>query len=82
VLKKDGGRRRNSLDCKSPWKAPKGNEECVVPGSRELLRVRIQEGGEEERVLVWSGPREEVLEEGAYLALSFLLVELKLTRVR
>ena len=61
---------RNSLDCKSPWKAPKGDEECVVPGSSGLLRVKIQDGGgvgeEGEKILLWSGPREEVSEEGVY----------------
>ncbi|KAJ3538091.1 hypothetical protein NMY22_g5314 [Coprinellus aureogranulatus] len=44
--------------------APKGNEDCVVPASQDLLRLSVKHAGaENDKILVWSGPRDEVREE-------------------
>jgi len=61
---------RVSSDCSHRGEEGEGEEEeeCAAPDVRGLLRLTVlqPEGDEKAKVLLWAGPREEVLEQGAW----------------
>lgn len=58
---------RTSGECKSELEGDPGEveRECVIPRSTQIMRLTVQDRDEPRRVLLWSGPKNEIKDQGS-----------------